>query len=157
MSSVLTTPFASPADNGDMTKKAIAHDDDLSTLGGRLAFLFRIRKTNPNRIEVSTGITRQAIGLMLKGTTGKPSWPVLVKLSDHLGVRPEWLADGEEPMVRAATVNDDAEARLLRDFREMSAGHKRDLTDIARRWAEEDADPRPDSPRHNVRNTPNKH
>lgn len=95
---------------------------------------------NANRIEVKTGaITRQAIGMMLSGQTGKPSWAKLVLLSTYLGVRPEWLAEGENPMVPAPVLKDE-EVTLIEYYRLMSKPHQKDLREIAERWSDEDDD-----------------
>lgn len=106
-----------------------------------------VPELNPNRIEVKTNgaVTRQAIYAMLSGATGKPTWDKLVLLCAQLGVRPEWLAEGELPMHPAPHL-DDEEIALVQAFKEMSHAHQRDLTEIARRWAEEDSDDRGSTP-----------
>lgn len=120
-----------------MGKQAL--HDETGTLAGRLALAMELRgKTNPSQIETATGITRQALYRVLDGKTEKLTWVILVKLADHLGVRPEWLQDGVLPMHKVPELKDDEEIRLIDDFRHMSPHHQRDLADIARRWAEED-------------------
>jgi transcriptional regulator with XRE-family HTH domain len=122
---------------------AAAHKADLAlakTLPERLKRAMTLRGTNPNRVEVSTGITRQTLYAVLRGNTKNFSWPLLVKVSNHLGIRPEWLAEGKLPMFPPPTL-DDSEIQLIQDFREMSEGHQKDLSDIARRWADEDGPP----------------
>jgi hypothetical protein len=119
-------------------KKKSAHTDDLSTFAGRLRHAMDRKGANANRIEVKTGaITRQAIGMMLSGQTGKPSWAKLVLLSTYLGVRPEWLAEGESPMFPAPVLKDE-EVSLIEHYRAMSRTHQKDLRDIAERWSDED-------------------
>jgi transcriptional regulator with XRE-family HTH domain len=113
---------------------------DLSDLAGRLRHAINLARSNPNKIEVGTGITRQALYAVLQGKTKALSYPVLRGLSKHLGVRPEWLADGRMPMHPAPELKDDDEIQLVKDFRLMSLQHQRDLADIAHRWAEEDED-----------------
>lgn len=121
-------------------KSDTAHIDSVdATLAARLRKAMTLKAVNANQVEIATGITRQAIYLMLKGTTEKPSWPVLVKLCEYLGVRPEWLADGELPMYPAPVLDDD-EIQLIEDYRTMSRPHQKDIRDIATRWAEEDAE-----------------
>lgn len=117
---------------------------ELSTFAARLQHAMDRKKTNANRIEVETGdITRQSIGFMLSGKTAKPTWDKLVLLANHLGVRPHWLADGEGPMLPTPELKDE-EIELIEHFRHMSATHRKDLCDIAERWADEDDDgPRP--------------
>jgi transcriptional regulator with XRE-family HTH domain len=120
----------------------VAQAEELSTFAARLAFAIRKRKTNANRIELATGMARQTVYLLLAGKTAKPSWPTLVKLCDHLGVRPEWLAEGDEPMA-PNPILDDVEMRLIESYRAMSHSHQKDLRTIADQWAnEDDADPR---------------
>lgn len=114
------------------------NNPDLSDLAGRLRHAINLAGSNPNRIEVSTGITRQALYAVLQGKTKALSYPVLRALSKHLGVRPEWLADGRMPMHPAPELKDDDEIALVHAFRAMSLQHQRDLADIAQRWAEED-------------------
>lgn len=139
-------------DNSVMAqKKKLAHIEELSTFPGRLRFAMGRKGTNANKIEVKTGaITRQAIGMMLSGQTGKPSWNKLVLLSSYLGVRPEWLAEGETPMVPAPILKDE-EVSLIECYRLMSPVHKKDLREIAERWSDENDDdqvpPQPTSQR----------
>jgi hypothetical protein len=112
--------------------------NDLSTLAARLRFAMDRKKTNANRIEIETGeISRQAVGFMLDGTTTKPTWDKLVLLSAYLGVRTEWLAQGEGAMFPTPQLKDE-EIELIEHFRAMSNSHRKDLQDIAERWADED-------------------
>jgi transcriptional regulator with XRE-family HTH domain len=119
-------------------KVTLESDPDFSDLSGRLRYAIKLAKSNPNQIEIATGITRQALYAVLQGKTKALSYPVLRALSKHLGVRPEWLADGRMPMHPAPELKDDDEIQLVKDFRGMSLQHQRDLADIAHRWAEED-------------------
>jgi transcriptional regulator with XRE-family HTH domain len=119
-------------------KATLESEPDFSDLSGRLRHSIRQSKSNPNKIEIATGITRQALYAVLQGKTKALSYPVLRALSKHLGVRPEWLADGRMPMHPAPELKDDDEIQLVKDFRGMSLQHQRDLADIAHRWAEED-------------------
>jgi transcriptional regulator with XRE-family HTH domain len=109
----------------------------LETLADRLRYAMDFRKTNPNQIEVATGIKRQTLYAVLKGETENFTWVKLIALSEHLGVRTEWLARGEWPMYPMPTL-EESEVQLVHDFRQLSPGHQRDLADIAHRWAEED-------------------
>lgn len=109
-------------------------------LVGRLKQAMRLRDMNPNRIEVMTGIKRQTLYAALKGQTQNFSWPKLVQLSECLGVRPEWLAEGALPMY-PPPILDDGEIQLIQDYRDMSESHQKDLVEIARRWASEDGAP----------------
>lgn len=143
MSIALPMIFMGLSHNPDMPAKprspvTIDNDPDLSDLAGRLRHAINLAGSNPNQIEVNTGITRQAIYAVLKGTTKALSYPVLRALSKHLGVRPEWLADGRMPMRPAPELKDDDEIALVHAFRAMSLQHQRDLAAIAQRWAEED-------------------
>lgn len=88
---------------------------------------------------------------MLSGRTGKPTWDKLVLLCAFLGVRPEWLADGELPMTPAPLL-DDTETELIQAYRRMSAGHQRDAAEILKRWAEEDSENPRASDFHHPRN-----
>jgi transcriptional regulator with XRE-family HTH domain len=129
------------------TRKDIAPPDP-GTLQGRLqlAMYLKDRKMNANKLALATGLSRQAIRLVLKGVTQKLLWETAVIYATELGVRPRWLQDGELPMYPAPELKDDEEIRLIDDFRHMSLSHQRDLAEIARRWAEEDGDdpsPRP--------------
>jgi transcriptional regulator with XRE-family HTH domain len=119
-------------------KMTLDRTPDLSDLGGRLRHAINLSGSNPNKIEVATGITRQALYAVLQGKTKTLSYPVLRALSKNLGVRPEWLADGRMPMHPAPELKDDDEIALVHAFRAMSLQHQRDLSDIALRWAEED-------------------
>lgn len=138
MSSPLTTELLRPAHNVGMGKQlTTSPPDDLSTFAGRLAFAIRKKGTNANQIEVKTGMARQTVYLLLQGKSAKPTWPILVKLCDHLGVRPEWLAEGDEPMKPVPKL-DEAEVALIESYRALSDAHQKDLRDIADRWASED-------------------
>lgn len=122
--------------------------NDLSTLAARLRFAMDRKRTNANRIEIETGeITRQAVGFMLDGTTTKPTWDKLVLLSAHLGVRTEWLAQGEGAMLPTPQLKDE-EIQLIEYYRSMSKLHRKDLCDIAERWADEDDGDGPAPTRH---------
>jgi transcriptional regulator with XRE-family HTH domain len=143
MSIAFPIPGAVSSHNPDMPARprqrvTIDHNPDLSDLAGRLRHAINLAGSNPNKIEVSTGITRQALYAVLQGKTKALSYPVLRALSKHLGVRPEWLADGRMPMQPAPELKDDDEIQLVQAFRTMSLQHQRDLADIANRWAEED-------------------
>lgn len=111
---------------------------ELSTFAERLQQAIDRKKTNPNQIEVRVGITRQAIYAMLKGTTANPTLPNLSKLCEFLGVRQDWLANGELPMFPAPAL-DDEEIDLVDSFRQLSPQHQRDIAEIVKRWAEEDS------------------
>jgi transcriptional regulator with XRE-family HTH domain len=112
---------------------------DLSTLAGRLRFAMARKETNANQIEVDTGeeIKRQTVGFILSGKTLKPTWDKLLLLANHLGVRPHWLAEGEEPMLPSPTLKDE-EVELIEHFRHLSSSHQQDLRDLAERWADQD-------------------
>jgi transcriptional regulator with XRE-family HTH domain len=114
---------------------------DLSTVAGRLQLAIDRNKSNANKIEVDTGgeITRQAVRLILKGVTLKPTWDKLLLLANNLGVRPHWLASGEEPMLPTPTLKDE-EVELIQHFRHLSPTHKQDLRDLAERWADQDGE-----------------
>jgi hypothetical protein len=118
--------------------KPHAHDSELKTLSERLRFAIVQRGTNPNRIERTTGITRQTLYAALQGKTKAFEWPTLETISSHLGVSPDWLAEGRLPMHPAPELKEDDEIQLVYDFRAMSDTHRRDLAEIASRWAEED-------------------
>lgn len=114
----------------------------LETLADRLRYAMDLRKTNPNQIELATGIARQTLYAVLKGDTENFTWVKLTAVSGHLGVRSEWLARGEWPMYPMPSL-EEGEIQLIYDFRHLSPGHQRDLADIAHRWAEEDDDDAP--------------
>jgi predicted XRE-type DNA-binding protein len=129
--------------SGDMKKIApTTATGQAATQGlvGRLKQAMRLRDMNPNRIEIATGIKRQTLYAVLRGQTQNFSWPKLVQLSECLGVRPEWLADGGLPMYPPPTLDDD-EIQLIQDYRDMAESHQKDLAEIARRWAQEDGAP----------------
>lgn len=123
---------------GTSTRTELRTKSEANTLAGRLKEALRLNGTNPNQVEVKTGIARQTLYAILRGQTQTLSWPILVQLCAHLGVRPEWMAEGKLPMYPTPAL-DDEEIQLIHDYREMSMGHRRDLIDIARRWADEDA------------------
>lgn len=142
----MSIPFGTPRNrvvhNRGMGAKTVKSDashieDHDVSLASRLKRALTLRGTNPNRVEIATGITRQTLYAVLNGQTENISRPILVKLCDHLGVRPEWMADGELPMNPAPALNDE-EIQLIEDFKHMSPSHQRDLCEIASRWAEED-------------------
>lgn len=116
--------------------------EDLKTLAGRLQYGFDLRGTNANQVAEAIGITRQTFYAVLSGKTKNLSWPYAVKTCAHLGLRPEWLTTGELPMFPLPTL-DDAEAQLIQDYRVMSEGHQKDLTALARSWADDDGDSQP--------------
>lgn len=128
--------------NRRMAKSAIAHKagTDLSTLSGRLAFALLGKDSNPNQVETATGVKRQTLYAVLAGRTQILTWDVLTKIAENLGVRPEWLQEGQMPIHPVPELRDEEEIQLIYDFREMSHYHRRDLADIAKRWAEEDSD-----------------
>lgn len=144
----MTTPAAPLIHNFGMRPSAGTRPDGSASFAHRLREALERKGVNPNQIEVELekrGIrfARQTIYAMLSGSTGKPTWDKLVLLCEVLGVRPEWLAEGELPM-HPAPVLDDAEIQLIQNFRAMSHPHKRDLADIAERWADGDTeDPKP--------------
>ena len=107
-------------------------------MAGRLSFVLDQKKTNPNKVELATGIQRQTLYAVIRGQTKTLTYPILKALSKHLGIRSEWLAEGKMPMYPAPELKDDDEIQLVHDFREMSPSHQRDIAEIARRWAEED-------------------
>jgi transcriptional regulator with XRE-family HTH domain len=124
MSIAFPIPGAVSSHNPDMPARprqrvTIDHNPDLSDLAGRLRHAINLAGSNPNKIEVSTGITRQALYAVLQGKTKALSYPVLRALSKHLGVRPEWLADGRMPMQPAPELKDDDEIQLVQAFRTM--------------------------------------
>jgi transcriptional regulator with XRE-family HTH domain len=120
---------------------------DSSSLAGRLRYAMMQRNTNPNKIELSTGIPRQTFYAVLRGQTQNFTYDVLARVSKYLGVRPEWLARGDMPINPAPQLKDDDEIQLVYDFRGMSPQHQRDLAEIARRWADEDGEhPSPSRP-----------
>jgi len=127
--------------NPPMTRKDGAHRGDeieAASLADRLQQAMDRKGSNPNRIEVATGIPRQTLYAALRGQTRNFTYEKLVVVSEHLGVRPEWLARGEAPMCPTPELKDEDEIQLIRDFRDMSPSHQRDLAEIARRWADED-------------------
>jgi transcriptional regulator with XRE-family HTH domain len=143
MSSPLTAPAIDASHNQQMRKMAAAArrtdgEVEFSSLSGRLRYALAQRGTNPNRIELSTGIPRQTFYAVLKGQTQNFTYEVLARVSEFLGVRPEWLAKGEMPIHPAPDLKDDEEIQLIYDFRGMSPSHKRDLVEIARKWADDD-------------------
>lgn len=115
-----------------------------STFPGRLREAMERKSINANQIQVAMAragfhLPRQTIGNMLRGRTKVPRWDKLVIISAFLGVRPEWLADGVLPMIPTPTL-DESELQLVQAFRALSQQHRRDLCDIAERWAETDAE-----------------
>lgn len=111
---------------------------DLATLAGRLNYAMDLRNTNPNKIELSTGIRRQTLYAVQRGKTQIFTYEVLLQITSHLGVRPDWLAKGQMPIHPPPELKDDDEIQLIHDFRDMTPAHQRDLAKIARDWAEED-------------------
>jgi hypothetical protein len=152
MSSALTTAGIRVMHNPRMKKTGGAAqrfeaDVEAASLAGRLKFAMSQRGTNPNKIELSTGIPRQTFYAVLRGQTQNFTYEVLTRVAKHLGVRSEWLARGEMPIHPAPTLKDEDEIQLVYDFRGMSPQHQRDLADIARRWADEDGtEPSPSRP-----------
>lgn len=143
MSSGLTTTNTPFMHNPRMRKiagavRAQEQEHDLTSLEGRLRFAMAQRGTNPNQIELSTGIPRQTFYAVLRGQTQNFTFDVLARVAKHLGVRHEWLARGDMPIHPAPQLKDDDEIQLIHDFRDMSPSHQRDLAEIARRWADED-------------------
>jgi hypothetical protein len=153
MSRPLTTPrirvmhnFVMRKGEGAAQRRVSVTEHDLSTLDGRLRYAMEERRTNPNQIELSTGIPRQTFYAVLRGQTQAFTYDILARVSKHLGVRPEWLARGDMPIHPAPQLKDDEEIQLIHDFRGMSAQHQRDLAKLARSWAEEDDGPTPSRP-----------
>lgn len=128
--------------NPRMGKSAVESktEGNLSTLAGRLAFALTQKDSNPNKVETAVGVKRQTLYAVLAGRTQILTWDVLTKIADNLGVRPEWLQEGQMPIHPVPELKEEEEIQLIYDFREMSVYHKRDLAEIAKRWAEEDAD-----------------
>jgi hypothetical protein len=129
-------------------KQVVAHESTETTLAERLQAAMSLRgiPTNPNKIETATGITRQTLYAVRDGKTQKLLWETCVKLAAYLGVRPEWLNDGELPMHPVPKLEDDDEIQLIEHYRHLSPSHQKDIRAIAERWAEED-DPHPSKTR----------
>jgi hypothetical protein len=117
------------------------HKEDPGTLAGRLRLAMEAKnRMNANQLAIATGFTRQQVGKVLNGVTKKLLWDTAVIYAGVLGIRPDWLQDGELPMYPIPRLKSDEEIRLIEDFRHMSPSHQRDLAEIAQRWAEEDND-----------------
>lgn len=136
MSIASTTRFCEVVHNPCV---GIKHDQahNPETLAGRLQIALDLRDVNPNKVEIATGISRQTLYAVLNGKTDHFLHETLVVVCDYLGVRPTWLADGELPMYPPPVLSEE-EVELISSFRAMSASHRRDLADIAQRWAGED-------------------
>lgn len=115
---------------------------DLSTMAGRLSFAMSRRGpkgTNPNQIEARTGVFRQTLYQILAGVNANLSSPNLVKVCDDLGIRPQWLTDGDEPMI-AQPILKEEEIDLVVHYRQLSHTHQKDILDLAEKWAGDDDD-----------------
>lgn len=146
MSSGFTTPFWGVVENravGKTNLAASAPDEpvtekNLDTLAGRFKHALAIRRMNSNQLAERTGIARQTFYAVLHGTTKEFNRKNLVQVCGELRVRQDWLADGIEPMFPILELQNDDEVQLIRHFRKLSDGHKKDLAAFARHWSEED-------------------
>lgn len=141
MSNTLTTSLAIGRHNAPMKKDDAPQQPDLSTLSARLTYAMqhnsKYPNTNPNQIEVATGIKRQTLYFVQIGKTKSFSGPVVAQLCDHLGIRSDWLTKGDEPM-NATPPLDEKELALIARFRKLSRAHQVDIQTIAERWSEDD-------------------
>jgi DNA-binding XRE family transcriptional regulator len=136
-------------------KQIVAHEETIDTLAERLEAAMAARGTNPNKVANAVGIERQTLYAVASGKTQKLLWETCVKVAAHLGIRPEWLNDGELPMHPAPKLRDDDEIQLIENYRHLSDAHRKDLRDFAAKWAEED-DPTPSKSRPFTTRIPNR-
>lgn len=152
VSTARATRFQGLVHNSRMQSAGGTVHDPEPSFPDRLRSAMERKGVNANQMQVAMAkagyhLPRQTIGNMLRGRTRMPRWDKLVLISSFLGVRPEWLADGVPPMIPTPQL-DEAEMQLVLAFRAMSMHHRKDLCDIAERWAEsdEDDDPGPKTP-----------
>lgn len=73
-----------------------------SPLGGRLTEARLLRRLSQVGLAKLAGLTQPSISELESGETKEISGPTLIAISNALGVRPEWLVTGKEPMVPVA-------------------------------------------------------
>lgn len=85
-------------------------DFDMTTFAGRLAFAMKQAGKVQADIAEELKVSQQAVSLWLKGEGGKKYSAMLAKL---LGIRAEWLAEGDGGMKEEFSLTDKEKALIL--------------------------------------------
>ena len=66
-------------------------------IGAKLDKLLKERGSNPNELAAKIGVSAQTIYSMIKRDSKKADIEVLIKISEELGVEPEYFCDNISP------------------------------------------------------------
>lgn len=109
-----------------------------TTFSARLKLALAAKGMEPIGLAKAIGARKQTVYYWLKGTTKNPDSINLGRCAARLGVRSEWLQNGELPMFAPPEVGEE-EAQLVGYYAKMDPERRKSLMEIAESMAAKSA------------------